>query len=61
MFWPVLLFLSNEPALEVDTPSWAPIAFAAGAFAVVALVLIMMWKKLKQSEQWRRDEDTPDD
>lgn len=40
------------PQLEVDTPSWAPILFAAGAFAVIALVLILMWKKLRQSDSW---------
>ncbi|WP_150460870.1 hypothetical protein [Nesterenkonia ebinurensis] len=61
MSWSVLQLLHAEPALEVDAPGWAPILFAAGAFVVVALVLVIMWKKLKQSEQWRRDEDTPDD
>ncbi|GFZ84892.1 hypothetical protein [Nesterenkonia alkaliphila] len=61
MYWPALLLLSDEPALEVDAPGWAPILFAAGAFVVVATVMVLMWKKIRQSEQWRRDEDTPDD
>lgn len=40
-----------------DTPTWAPILFAGGAFLVVALVLILMWQKLRQSETWRNEED----
>lgn len=49
------------PELQTDAPTWAPIVFAAGAFAVVAVVLVVMWKKLKQSEQWRDNEDHIDD
>lgn len=47
--------------LQVDAPGWAPLVFAAGAFAVVLVVLVLMWKKLKQSEQWRSDDDPQDD
>lgn len=53
--------LLAEPDIQVDAPSWAPIIFAAGAFAVVAVVLVVMWKKLRQSEQWRNNEDSQDD
>ncbi|RJN32793.1 hypothetical protein [Nesterenkonia natronophila] len=53
--------LLAQPDIETDAPSWAPILFAGGAFIVVSLVLILMWKKLRQSEQWRGDEGPRDD
>lgn len=61
MSWFLINSLLAQPELEVDTPTWGPIAFAAGAFLVVVSALVMMWKKLKQSEQWRRDDDEPHD
>lgn len=51
--------LLAEPSIQIeDAPTWAPILFAVGAFCVVALVLVVMWKKLKQSDQWRGHQDT---
>lgn len=38
----------------IDAPGWAPIVFAAGAFAVMALVLVLMWRKLRQTDSWYR-------
>jgi hypothetical protein len=61
MSWFRLSQLLAQPDLEVDAPGWAPLLFAGGAFIVVCLVLILMWKKLRQSEQWRGDEEPPDD
>ena len=61
MSWLPLEKLLAQPEIEVDAPSWAPILFAGGAFIVVVLVLILMWKKLRQSEQWRGDHESPDD
>ncbi|NDK32709.1 hypothetical protein [Nesterenkonia haasae] len=61
MSWFLIQQLLAQPDLEVDAPGWAPIVFAAGAFIVVALVLILMWRKLQQSEQWRGEQEPPDD
>ncbi|TLP97458.1 hypothetical protein FEF26_07605 [Nesterenkonia salmonea] len=61
MSWFRIQQLLVQPDLEVDAPGWAPIVFAGGAFIVVALVLILMWKKLRQSEQWRGEQEPPDD
>lgn len=61
MSWFHLQQLLAQPDLQVDAPSGAPILFAGGAFVVVALVLIIMWKKLRQSEQWRNEQEPPDD
>lgn len=61
---PPFLFqqLLAEPSIQIDdAPTWAPILFAAGAFCVVALVLVVMWKKLRQSDQWRGHEDAEED
>ncbi|TLP78944.1 hypothetical protein [Nesterenkonia sphaerica] len=61
MPWFHLMHLLVQPEVAVDAPGWAPILFAGGAFIVVCLVLILMWRKLRQSEQWRDDQETPDD
>lgn len=45
-----LLSLLAQPEVDVDAPSWAPIVFAVGAFAVVVLVLVLVRQKMKQSE-----------
>ena len=50
---------SHVGAMAADAPTWAPIVFAAGAFAVVVLVLILMRQKLKQSESWNADNEGP--
>lgn len=55
-----LLSLLAQPELDQSAPGWAPIVFAAGAFAVVVLVLILMWQKLKQSEMRSDDPEDPE-
>lgn len=55
-----LLSVLTQPELNVDTPSWAPIVFAIGAFAVVVLVLILVWQKLKQTQMRNNDPEDPD-
>lgn len=50
---------SHVGAMAADAPTWAPIVFAAGAFAVIVLVLILMRQKLKQSESWHKDHEGP--
>lgn len=55
-----LLSLVAQPGMDVDAPSWAPIVFAVGAFAVLVLVLILVWQKLKQYEMRRQDPEDPD-
>ncbi|GAA4921168.1 hypothetical protein [Nesterenkonia rhizosphaerae] len=50
---------SHVGAMAADAPTWAPIVFAAGAFAVVVLVLVLMRQKLKQSESWHKDHEGP--
>ncbi|MCT1606693.1 hypothetical protein M3B43_04995 [Nesterenkonia massiliensis] len=52
---------SQVGAMAADAPTWAPIVFAAGAFAVIILVLILMRQKLKQSDSWLRDSERPGD
>ncbi|WP_044493280.1 hypothetical protein [Nesterenkonia massiliensis] len=54
-----LTAVSQVGAMAADAPTWAPIVFAAGAFAVVVLVLILMRQKLKQSESWHKDHEGP--
>lgn len=61
MTWFRIQQLLAQPDLQVDAPSWAPILFAGGAFIVVGMVLILMWQKLRQSEQWRNEQEPPDD
>lgn len=56
--FPLLLVLT-QPELEVNAPGWAPIVFAAGAFAVVVLVLILVRQKLKNSEMREDDPEDP--
>lgn len=56
--FPLLLVLT-QPELEVNAPGWAPIVFAAGAFAVVAMVLILVRQKLKNSEMREDDPEDP--
>lgn len=55
-----LLSVLAQPDLDLDAPSWAPVVFAAGAFVVVILVLILVRQKLKQSEMRRQDPEDPD-
>lgn len=55
----LLSFLAT-PELETDTPSWTPIVFAAGAFAILVIVLILVRQKLRQSESWKRDSENTD-
>lgn len=45
-----LLTVLAAPQLQTETPTWAPILFAVGAFGVVVVVLIMVRRKLKESE-----------
>lgn len=54
--------LSRLAQLEMDegTPGWAPIVFAAGAFAVVVMVLLLVRQKLKQSEMRGDDPEDPE-
>ncbi|WP_022872121.1 hypothetical protein [Nesterenkonia alba] len=60
MTFPTLQSLTAQAAdVAADAPTWAPILFAAGAFVVVVLVLILVRQKLKASEQWRHDPDNP--
>lgn len=54
-----LLFVLTQPELEVNAPGWAPIVFAAGAFAVVVMVLILVRQKLKNSEMREDDPEDP--
>lgn len=56
--FPLLLVLT-QPELEVNAPGWAPIVFAAGAFAVVVMVLILVRQKLKNSEMREDDPEDP--
>lgn len=56
--FPLLLVLT-QPELEVNAPGWAPIVFAAGAFAVVVLVLILVRQKLKNLEMREDDPEDP--
>lgn len=55
-----LLNALAQPEVDIDAPGWAPIVFAAGAFVVVVLVLILVYQKLKQSEMRRKDREDPD-
>lgn len=56
--FPLLLVLT-QPELEVNAPGWAPIVFAAGAFAVVVMVLILVRQKLKNLEMREDDPEDP--
>ncbi|GAA1809581.1 copper resistance CopC family protein [Nesterenkonia flava] len=50
----------ENPAIAEDSiPTWAPIAFAGGAFAIIVVVLILVRQKLKQSESWKDDPENP--
>ncbi|WP_146339865.1 MULTISPECIES: hypothetical protein [Nesterenkonia] len=53
------LHASAAANAQPDSPTWAPILFAAGAFAFMVVVLLTMWKKIRTNEQWHQaEEDT---
>lgn len=46
---------------QADGPTWAPIVFAAVAFAFMVVVLFAMRQKIRQNEQWSKMNEDPDE
>ncbi|GAB3847926.1 hypothetical protein [Nesterenkonia populi] len=46
---------------QVDGPTWAPILFAAGAFALMVVVLFTMRQKIRANEQWQKAREDAED
>ena len=47
----------ENPAAQEQYPSWAPIAFAAAGVVVVVTVLLLVRQKMRQAENWQRNDD----
>ncbi|WP_010525312.1 copper resistance CopC family protein [Nesterenkonia sp. F] len=46
---------AESAAEETSTPAWLPVAFGAGALAVVIVAVVLVRRRITQVDRWKRD------